>query len=418
MAGGWDPSLVDPTDVVFDGLILRSVGGRTGEVTLENGQKIRFPWKAQQEVTGSVPPRIQAYETDNPGVEHKLVLSIDGAGFPGMTTYPGMQLESTFADDVSGLAGVRGEPTLVLYSGGLTGSDSCSIQLQASATGNGDIALNGDVTIPASTGSLKVDTIANTVGAMTITSSEDLTISTTGAGDTILIDSADTLTLNSAGLMTLQPDANQNLALTTTGTGDITISANGDASLGAIRTLALSAGSGFDLTIGTSGVGIVDIANAGTVRLGNGSSVVTIGGTTSTINLAGYQISGAWTDYTPTLSQNGTVTKTVTYCRYRRYGRTVVYQGYIVATAAGTAGQVISVSLPVTAAIASFHPVGTFYFYDASTATNYAGTSLNRSTTSLGFLVNQAGEVGNNPSFALAADDQIKWEVVYEADAS
>lgn len=165
-------------------------------------------------------------------------------------------------------------------------------------------------------------------------------------------------------------------------------------------------------------MGIVDIANAGTVRLGNGSSVVTIGGTTSTINLAGYQISGAWTDYTPTLGQNGTVTKTVTYCRYRRYGRTVVYQGYIVATAAGTAGQVISVSLPVTAAIASFHPVGTFYFYDASTATNYAGTSLNRSTTSLGFLVNQAGEVGNNPSFALAADDQIKWEVVYEADAS
>lgn len=417
MAGGWDPSLVDPTDVVFDGLILRSVGGRTGEVTLENGQKIRFPYKAQQDITNSVPPRIQAYETDSPGIEHKLILLVDAAGFPGMGSYPQVLLESTFADDASGLAGVRGEPQLVLYSGALTGSDPASITLTGNAT-DGIISMSGDVSISALF-TLTVGNIVNSgAAALAISSTEDITISTTGAGDTILIDSADALTLNSAGLMTLQPDVNQNLALTTTGTGDITISANGDASLGAIRTLALSAGSGFDLTIGTSGVGIVDIANAGTVRLGNGSSVVTIGGTTSTINLAGYQISGAWTDYTPTLSQNGTVTKTVTYCRYRRYGRTVVYQGYIVATAAGTAGQVISVSLPVTAAIASFHPVGTFYFYDASTATNYAGTSLNRSTTSLGFLVNQAGEVGNNPSFALAADDQIKWEVVYEADAS
>lgn len=281
MAGGWDPSLVDPTDVIFDGLILRSVGGRTGEVTLENGQKIRFPWKAQQEVTGSVPPRIQAYETDNPGVEHKLVLSIDGAGFPGMTTYPGMQLESTFADDVSGLAGVRGEPTLVLYSGGLTGSDSCSIQLQASATGNGDIALNGDVTIPASTGSLKVDTIANTVGAMTITSSEDLTISTSGAGDTILIDSADTLTLNSAGLMTLQPDANQNLALTTTGTGDVNITAGDDINLAATGDVVIDSGSsavvtanaGNDRAVRANGYPLVPLRNVGTAISGTAPAV-------------------------------------------------------------------------------------------------------------------------------------------------
>lgn len=406
MAGGWDPSLVDPTDVVFDGLILRSVGGRTGEVTLENGQQIRFPFKAQQEITSSVPPTIKTEEVG--GANHYLHSTYSGGSFPTVHDRgPFLRFISGFPDDAS--------PSSVadLASGQVTGQSEALIRLTSSPT-TGEIYVFGNTSFVDSVNLA----VISTLGTISITAGDDITISTTGAGDTILIDSADALTLNSAGLMTIQPDVNQNLALTTTGTGDITISANGDASLGAIRTLALSAGSGFDLTIGTSGVGIVDIANAGTVRLGNGSSVITIGGTTSTINLAGYQISGAWTDYTPTLSQNGTVTKTVTYCRYRRYGRTVVYQGYIVATAAGTAGQVISVSLPVTAAIASFHPVGTFYFYDASTATNYAGTSLNRSTTSLGFLVNQAGEVGNNPSFALAADDQIKWEVVYEADAS
>lgn len=280
MAGGWDPSLVDPTDVVFDGLILRSVGGRTGEVTLENGQKIRFPYKAQQDITNSVPPRIQAYETDSPGIEHKLILLVDAAGFPGMGSYPQVLLESTFADDASGLAGVRGEPQLVLYSGALTGSDPASITLTGNAT-DGIISMSGDVSISALF-TLTVGNIVNSgAAALVISSTEDITISTTGAGDTILIDSADALTLNSAGLMTLQPDANVNLALTTTGTGDVNVTAGDDINLTATGDVVIDSGSsavvtanaGNDRAVRANGYPLVPLRNVGTAISGTAPAV-------------------------------------------------------------------------------------------------------------------------------------------------
>lgn len=399
----WDPSLVDPTTRPADGLLIKAVGGRTGTLELENGAKLRFPFKSQQQISGSAAPRIQSYEIDSGG-QHTLHLQIAGAVMDANSPY--IDMKAPFPDETD-------EPSLYLSSGAHTGSDTAAIRLGGHAT-LGTIELYGAVT---GFDSLAIDSITNRVG-------------------TLAIDSSAALTLTSGGTLTLQPDANQNLALTTTGTGDMNLTAGDTFTLGAGNyvymasgsgdpfeiasggDLLLSGGSGYDVTIGTSGLGIVDIGDSGTTRIGNGSGTITIGSTTATINMAGYLFSGQWTDYTPTLSQNGTVTHTITYCRYRRYGRTVIYQGYIVATAAGTAGQVISVSLPVTAAIASFHPVGTFYFYDASPGTNYAGVSLNRSTTSLGFLVDREGEVGNSPSLALASGDQIKWEVTYEASAN
>lgn len=325
MAGGWDPSLVDPTDVVFDGLILRSVGGRTGEVTLENGQKIRFPFKAQQEITDSLPPRIQAYETDVFDT-HELTLTVDGANFPGMF-YGQMRINSTFADDATGLAGARGEPILVLESGGLTGSTEGQIVLSGDATGNGIIALNGDVTIPASTGSLSVDTIENTVGNMTITSSEDLTLSTTGAGDNILIDSAGTLTLNSAGLLTIQPDANVGLALTTTGTGDINLLSSDDIGITATDTLGITA----------------DVLTL------TGTTTLTIGATTGALNLGGYAYPrGAWTPYTPTLSGTGTALGNGTLAGYysREGGSKLHLRVRFTLGTTSTVGTTISFALP------------------------------------------------------------------------
>lgn len=326
MAGGWDPSLVDPTDVVFDGLILRSVGGRTGEVTLENGQKIRFPWKAQQEVTGSVPPRIQAYESNSPGIEHKLILLVDAAGFPGMASYPSILLESTFADDASGLAGARGEPQLALYSGALTGSDPASITLTGDAT-DGIISLNGDVTI-SSLYTLTVGTILNSgAAALAVTSTEDITISTTGVGDAITIDSADALTLNSAGLMTLQPDVNQNLALTTTGTGDINLLSSDDIGITATDTLGITA----------------DVLTL------TGTTTLTIGATTGALNLGGYAYPrGAWTPYTPTLSGTGTALGNGTLAGYysREGGSKLHLRVRFTLGTTSTVGTTISFALP------------------------------------------------------------------------
>ncbi len=53
MSDAWDGSLVDPTrgpvDAVFSRTPFSSVGGRTGPLTLENGAKLSFPWKEQQD---------------------------------------------------------------------------------------------------------------------------------------------------------------------------------------------------------------------------------------------------------------------------------------------------------------------------------------------------------------------------------
>lgn len=124
---------------------------------------------------------------------------------------------------------------------------------------------------------------------------------------------------------------------------------------------------------------------------------------------------GVWTSYTPTVYQPGSIAYTLNYCRYFQLGRLVVYSAYLSITGSGTGGSVIAVSVPKTAANGSNLAVGEFYYYDASTATNYSGVAILRSTTSLGFLVNQAGEVGNSPNIAAASGDLVRLSVMYES---
>jgi hypothetical protein len=269
MAGGWDPSLVDPTDVVFDGLILRSVGGRTGEVTLENGQQIRFPFKAQQEITSSVPPTIKTEEVG--GANHYLHSTYSGGSFPTVHDRgPFLRFISGFPDDAS--------PSSVadLASGQVTGQSEALIRLTSSPT-TGEIYVFGNTSFVDSVNLA----VISTLGTISITAGDDITISTTGAGDTILIDSADTLTLNSAGLMTLQPDANQNLALTTTGTGDVNITAGDDINLAATGDVVIDSGSsavvtanaGNDRAVRANGYPLVPLRNVGTAISGTAPAV-------------------------------------------------------------------------------------------------------------------------------------------------
>lgn len=382
MAGGWDPSLVDPTDVIFDGLILRSIGGRTGEMTLENGQKIRFPYKAQQVITDSVPPRIQAYEEDAPGISHKLILLLDGAGFPGMDSYPQIELESTFADDTSGLGGARGEPALVLYSGTLTGHDVATITLTGGPT-NGSISLGGDVTVPSlftlTAETAVLSSITNPTGSnITISCTEDIIISTSGVGDNISI-----ATLN--GTIAVSPVS----TLTLGSTGGSTVITSGSGSL------SLSA-TGGDLTLEATSTNVVRIA---------GVDVETP--------------LGQWTAYTPTVLQSVTVSKTVTYSRYVKLGRTVIFEFYLVATSSGTATHPVTVSLPVTAAQSAL-PVGMFYWYSTvGTDLNYVNPAYLASTTTMGGIIHGATTVFGNTQAGwpdqVVSGDSLLGFIIYEA---
>lgn len=345
MSDAWDPSLYDPTTRPADGLLLKAIGGRSGTIALENGQKLRFPWKAQQQVSGSAPPRIQSYEIT--GLQHTLGFQIAGAVMD--TNSPTIDMQSPFPDD-------SGEPTLYINSGARVGSSSANILLTGDAT-TPTVAITGVLTLY---DSLATDDITNRVGAMTI-------------------DSSSTLTLRSGNTMTLQPDANVNAQIVTTGTGDILLdSADGltldSANLTGLATadIAFTAGddinltAGGDLTLATTGgpinlnaglnqnvvlsaagTGRVEIGTAGTTLIGDSGGVVTIGGTTATINIGGYPFSGAWTAFTPTLSGTGTALGNGTLAGfYLRLGKLLIVRVRFTLGSTSTVGTTISFALP------------------------------------------------------------------------
>lgn len=126
----------------------------------------------------------------------------------------------------------------------------------------------------------------------------------------------------------------------------------------------------------------------------------------------------AWTAFTPTLTQGVTVTKTVTYARYMKVGRTVLAQVRLAVTGAGTAGTKISAGLPPPAG-ASDGPVGVFHFVDASFPNNYTGMGLMEGGNSVigmpsGFVAG-FGQTSSQTAVALASGDTISYAVCYEA---
>jgi hypothetical protein len=127
---------------------------------------------------------------------------------------------------------------------------------------------------------------------------------------------------------------------------------------------------------------------------------------------------GAWDTWTPTLTQSGTVTKTVTRATYTRVGRLIVASFDLAVTASGTGGTAVLVGLPVTAA-ASGVMSGAMLIYDLSTTTRYHGGAELQSTTTLGLSSDgvNTGVWGVTPSVALASGDIIRGTVSYEAAA-
>lgn len=129
---------------------------------------------------------------------------------------------------------------------------------------------------------------------------------------------------------------------------------------------------------------------------------------------------GGWTTYTPTLTQSGAVTKTVTYAKYEKVGRMVTVNVRLDVTGAGSANNAVTVSLPFTAATSAID-IGVGRIVDASAAQGFTGTAYLASTSTV-YLndTTQAaavalGQTGAAFSAALASGDSITCSFTYES---
>lgn len=126
---------------------------------------------------------------------------------------------------------------------------------------------------------------------------------------------------------------------------------------------------------------------------------------------------GAWTTWTPTITQVGSVTHSVVYGRYTKIGRTVYANFTTNVTGSGSAGTGVSISLPVTSAAGSPLRLGSGHIYDTSTATRYTGMCELDSTTAFRIVGDwsSGNQWGGIPSVGLASGDQVSASITYEA---
>ena len=142
--------------------------------------------------------------------------------------------------------------------------------------------------------------------------------------------------------------------------------------------------------------------------------------TTSVINDACLGEGGGWSTYTPTVTQSGTVTNLHTFAKYARFGRLIVVTVQTKATAAGTANNAITVSLPVTAATDAVDTIsGGWMIYDDSATSYYPfghGCRIKTSTT-VSFVDGDgdAGLTASDSPVTLANNDFIWFSCMYEA---
>ena len=129
---------------------------------------------------------------------------------------------------------------------------------------------------------------------------------------------------------------------------------------------------------------------------------------------------GAWTSWTPAVTQSGSVTVTNTRSRYARWGRRIEFVCDLAVTGSGTGNNIITVTLPVTSA--SQHTVfGGGYLFDTSSGIYYPLLTVGGSTTVAHLLdgavraTPQLGLTGSSFNAALASGDIIRLGGTYEA---
>lgn len=127
---------------------------------------------------------------------------------------------------------------------------------------------------------------------------------------------------------------------------------------------------------------------------------------------------GIWTNWTPTVTQSGSVTVTVTYARYFTDGKLVHLIASLAVTGTGTANNAIVIAgIPSAIAPANtgFAVCGTIDIQDSGTA-QYIGVLIAVGANDLRGTAHNAGGtyIGAGPNFALANGDIISFQATYE----
>ena len=125
---------------------------------------------------------------------------------------------------------------------------------------------------------------------------------------------------------------------------------------------------------------------------------------------------GAWTSFTPSLTQNGAKSTSTNSFAYTRVGgKCVEFSGAITITQAGTAGNKITIGLPVTAAARYVNgtPIGTGIYNDGSVWR--AGLLVIDTSTTAAIQLDNLGNVyGIAPSIATANGHKFQAAARYE----
>jgi len=135
------------------------------------------------------------------------------------------------------------------------------------------------------------------------------------------------------------------------------------------------------------------------------------------LDLERLELALAAEDWTPVITQSGTVTKTVNFARITKIGKLRFVQVNMDVTGAGTIGNAVTISgLPATSQVNvnRLGAVGSFRILNAGTAV-YAGTVVANGVDSLIFFAHlETSAVGATPNFALANTDVIMFECWFE----
>lgn len=136
----------------------------------------------------------------------------------------------------------------------------------------------------------------------------------------------------------------------------------------------------------------------------------------------GAKWAGAYSSYTPTLTQTGAVTKTVNKANFVQFGKMVHVEVVLTVTGTGTGGTTVLIGLPVAANMFSsgFDTLaGSGRVFDDSTAAVHRGIPVLVSTTTVRLEpTNSTGGDGlgvTGFTAALAANDVVLFAATYEA---
>jgi hypothetical protein len=157
---------------------------------------------------------------------------------------------------------------------------------------------------------------------------------------------------------------------------------------------------------------------ANQIRLGTATEDVNIPGT---LTLGTEAVTGAWGTWTPTVTQSGSVTVTITEARYKKIGRTVYLRANLSVTGSGTgANPVVIGGLPYTAQQAEYVEIGVGHIFDFSAGDDFTGIVRFRNTNNTLEMLNTRanGTLGSSGFTAgLAASDIVSFSGHYEASA-